>query len=115
MHLSLRDKPGFEKNLTLPVLQGSSPVHQVSLQSQFNLSKQLEFDQVYRYVSALPAQQVIAYHTADVRAGWHPVKGLELSLTGQNLLQPHHAEFGINPPPNVFIKRSVYAKIVWTR
>lgn len=113
--MSLADNAGFAGTVTLPILLGSSPTHQVVLQSQFNLSKKLEFDQTYRYVSALPAQAVEAYNTADVRLGWHPVKGLELSLTGQNLLQPHHAEFAIDPGPNVLIKRSVYAKVVWTR
>jgi iron complex outermembrane receptor protein len=115
LHMSLSDKTGFEKNLTLPVLRGSSPVHQVALQSRFTLSKSIDFDQTYRYVSALPAQLVQAYSTADIRAAWRPVHGVELSLTGENLLQPHHAEFGINPGPTVFIKRSVYAKLVWTR
>jgi hypothetical protein len=33
---------------------------------------------------------------------------------GQNLLQPHHEEFGISPGPNVGIKRGIYAKLVWT-
>jgi iron complex outermembrane receptor protein len=115
LHMSMSAKPGFEKSSTLSNLQGSSPVHQVVLQSRFNLGKQFEFDQTYRYVSALPAQLVSAYNTADLRAGWHPAKQLEFSLSGENLFQPHHAEFGINPPPTVFIKRSVYAKVVWTR
>jgi iron complex outermembrane recepter protein len=35
---------------------GSSPHHQVEMQSLFNLPKHFEFDTTYRYVSALPAQ-----------------------------------------------------------
>jgi iron complex outermembrane receptor protein len=58
---------------------------------------------------------VPAYETADVRFGRHLSPGLDLSVVGQNLLQPHHAEFGIDPGPNVEIKRGVYAKLVWTR
>jgi iron complex outermembrane recepter protein len=115
LHLSLSDKPQFAKTVSLPVIQGSSPVHQVVLDSRFNLTKAFDFDQIFRYVSSLPGQQVDAYSTADVRLGWRPVKDFDLSLTGQNLLQPHHAEFGIIPGPTVFIKRSVYAKVVWTR
>jgi hypothetical protein len=38
-----------------------------------------------------------------------------LWLIGQNLLQPHHAEDGGDPNGLVEIKRSVYAKIAWTR
>jgi hypothetical protein len=58
---------------------------------------------------------VPAYKTGDIRLGRHVASGFDLSVTGQNLLQPHHAEFGISPAPNVMIKRSVYAKLVWTR
>ncbi|MEO8727647.1 MAG: TonB-dependent receptor [Acidobacteriaceae bacterium] len=115
LHLNLADLAGGENNLTLPVLMGSSPSHEAEVQSRFNLPKRFEFDQIYRYVSALPAQEVRAYHTADVRVGWHASKQVELSLVGQNLLQPHHAEFGIDPGPTVLIKRSIYARIVWTR
>lgn len=115
LHLNLADLAGGENNLTLPMLMGSSPSHEAEVQSRFNLPKRFEFDQIYRYVSALPAQEVRAYHTADVRVGWHASKQVELSLVGQNLLQPHHAEFGIDPGPTVLIKRSIYAKIVWTR
>jgi hypothetical protein len=35
----------------------------------------------------------------------------ELSITGQNLLQPHHAEFGGEPGPLIQIKRSAYGKV----
>ena len=94
---------------------GSSPHHQVVIQSLFTLPKKFEFDTTYRYVSALPAQLVNAYGTADVRFGWHPVPSWEFSIVGQNLLQPHHAEFGSDVDTIVGIKRSVYAKITWRR
>jgi iron complex outermembrane recepter protein len=64
-------------------------------------------------LSDLPAQQVPAYATADVRFSWHATQSLDLSVVGQNLLQPHHAEFGGDPGGLVGIKRTVYAKITW--
>jgi iron complex outermembrane receptor protein len=115
LHLYVHDKTGFTDNLNTVSDNGSSPHHQVVIQSQFNFSKRFEFDATYRYVSALPAQLVNAYGTADVRFGWHPVPSWELSIAGQNLLQPHHAEFGSDVDTIVGIKRSVYAKIVWKR
>jgi iron complex outermembrane receptor protein len=77
------------------------------------LPKKLEFDQTFRYVSALPAQLVEAYATADVRFSWRATRSLDFSVVGQNLFQPHHAEFGGDPGALVGIVRSAYAKITW--
>jgi iron complex outermembrane receptor protein len=92
---------------------GSSPRHDLVVQSSFDLPKRFEFDPTVHYVSALPAQGVSAYVTADARVGWTPNRHLELSFVGQNLLQPHHAEFGGDPGGLVGIKRSAYGKITW--
>jgi iron complex outermembrane receptor protein len=115
LHLYVHDKAGFTDNLNTVSDNGSSPHHQVVIQSLFNFPKKFEFDVTYRYVSALPAQLVNAYGTADVRLGWHLVPGWEFSVIGQNLLQPHHAEFGSDVDTIVGIKRSAYAKITWRR
>jgi iron complex outermembrane recepter protein len=113
LQMDLRLKPFVTRRATLDFIQGSSPTHQVVVYSQFNLPKRFEFDQVYRYVSELRGQNVPAYHTGDLRLGWKAHRQFELSLVGQNLLQPRHAEFGIDPAPTVSIKRGVYGKIVW--
>ena len=39
-------------------------------QSSFDISKKLQLDLIYRYVSALPALSVPAYSTGDARFGW---------------------------------------------
>ncbi len=106
LHLYVHDKAGFTDNLNTVSDNGSSPHHQVVIQSLFSFPKRFEFDATYRYASALPAQLVNAYGTADVRLGWHPVPSWELSIVGQNLLQPHHAEFGSDVDTIVGIKRS---------
>jgi iron complex outermembrane receptor protein len=116
LHMSLRDKPGFtDVGNLLSSYGGSSPTSLVGFQSTFDLPKHFELDETYRYSSALPAQGVPSYSTADVRLGWHWREGLEFSVTGQNLLQPSHAEFAGDPGPLVGIKRSIYAKITWNR
>jgi iron complex outermembrane receptor protein len=115
LHLYVHDKASFTDNLNTVSDNGSSPHHQVVIQSLFSFPKKFELDATYRYVSALPAQLVSAYGTADVRLGWQPVPSWELSIVGQNLLQPHHAEFGSDVDTIVGIKRSAYAKIVWRR
>ncbi len=114
LHVNLSDEPDLPFPLTLTALHGSSPNSQVVARSMIDLPGHLEFDQTFRYIGALPAQNVEAYETADVRFGRHVAPGLDLSVVGQNLLQPHHDEYGISPGPNVGIRRGVYAKLVWT-
>ena len=41
------------------------------------------------------------YSTADARFAWRATRELELSVVGQNLLQPFHSEFGGDPGPLV--------------
>jgi iron complex outermembrane receptor protein len=49
----------------------------------------------------------------DVRLGWRPLKCLELSVTGQNLVHAHHPEYGFpTAADREDISRSVYAKAV---
>jgi len=114
LHINLKNKPGSIDGSSARSIEGSSPRHQVVIQSLLDLPGNLNLDLAYRYVSALPAPAVRAYSTADLRLGWRVAGQLDLSLVGQNLLQPHHAEFGGSIGPLVGIKRSVYAKLTWT-
>ena len=116
LHLTAHTKPGFtDPTSVVSSDKGSSPQHQIQLQSQFNLPKKLELDLTFRYVSALPAQTVTAYESGDIRFGWRPTANWDLSVAGQNLLQPRHAEFGGDSNTIVGIKRSAHAKITWRR
>jgi iron complex outermembrane receptor protein len=116
LHMQLKDKPGFtDVGNLLSSYMGSSPSSLVGFQSLFNLPKHFELDATYRYSSALPAQAVGAYSTADVRLGWHAGEYLDFSVVGQNLLRPSQAEFGGDPGPLVGIKRRIYGKITWRR
>ena len=121
LHLFVKDRPGFTDTSNTAADNGSSPHHEVTVQSLFNLPRKFEFDATYRYVSSLsyvsafPGQHIKAYSTGDVRLGWHPSPTWELSVVGQNLLQPQHAEFGSDVATIVGIKRSVYGKITWRR
>jgi iron complex outermembrane recepter protein len=94
--------------------EGSSPHNQATLQSRFNLPKGIEFDQTYRYVSALPAQDIKSFSTGDLHLSWQATRQFGFSVVGENLFQPHHPEFGHDVSPLVGIKRSVYAQITWT-
>ena len=113
LHIDLRKSASSLDPSTVNSTQGSSPHHQVEIQSSLDLPKKLEFDQTFRYVSALPAQLVGAYTTADVRFSWRATRSLDVSIVGQNLFQPHHAESGGDPGPLVGIERSAYIKLTW--
>ena len=98
---------------TAPIVQGSSPQHQLLFQSNFDLPKSLTADFQVRYVSDLPALSVPAYWTGDASIGWEAGRQVHLSVVGQNLFQPHHYESLYDPRGLVGIKRSVYGKIAW--
>ncbi len=115
LHLYVHDKPGFTDDQNTVSDNGSSPHHQAVIQTLFNIPRRVEFDLTYRYASSLPAQKVTAYNTGDIRFGWRPSHSWEMSVVGQNLLQPHHAEYGSDVDTIVGIKRDMYAKITWTR
>lgn len=101
---------------TAPSITGSSPKHEVSLQSGLDFAKVLSLDLTYRYVSVLPAFKISSYSTADVRFDWHATHELKFSVVGRNLLQPHHEEYGgTDPGPVVGIVRGAYWQITWTK
>ncbi|HEY2381761.1 MAG TPA: TonB-dependent receptor, partial [Terriglobia bacterium] len=93
--------------------EGSTPRHHLEMHSFVNLSKKFEFDQMVRYASALPAQNVKAYETADLRLGWNPRPNIQISLFGGNLLQPHHPEWGTGDPTQapLEVRRTAYIKL----
>lgn len=123
LHLYVHNKAGVAgpyNELITASDNGSSPHHQIEMQSRFNLPKRFEADATYRFVSALPAQTstpagptVNAYSTGDFRVGWQAGEAFEISFVGQNLFQPHHPEFGGDDGPLVGIRRAYYGKITW--
>jgi len=115
LHMNLGKAPNSGDVGTAPIIVGSSPQHEVTVSSAMDLSKKLELDLTFRYVSALPGQLVSAYSTGDARIGWRFNSQVDLSVAGQNLLQPSHQEFGGDPGPRLGIRRSIYAKVTWTR
>jgi iron complex outermembrane receptor protein len=115
LHMNVDKLPGSGDVGTSAGIQGSSPQHQVTVQSGIDLSKKLQLDLTYRYISALPGQRVQAYSTGDARLGWQFSRQFELAFVGRNLFQPSHAEDGGDPGPLVGIRRSAYAKLTWRR
>jgi len=96
-----------------PIVQGSSPEHQVLIRNGFDLPGRVGVDMEVRYVSALPGLQVAAYWTGSATVQWAMSHHLQLTAGTENALQPHHVEFSYDPGPAVGIRRSVYGQIAW--
>ncbi len=91
----------------------SDPRHQATLQSFLDLPAHLSFDPMLRWVDTLPTPggSVPSYAELDARIAWRPNDRWEFSVVGQNLLHPHHPEFGIAIPRREELQRSGYAKV----
>jgi iron complex outermembrane receptor protein len=98
---------------TVGQLEGDSSRHKLVVRSSFQLPRQFELDLTYRYVSSVTNQNVPAYSTGDIRLAWLFRPQLELSVTGRNLFQPYHVEYGDNPGPLVGIRRGALVKLTW--
>jgi iron complex outermembrane receptor protein len=115
LNMHLHAQPGSPEVGTAPAIEGSSPRTQVTAQSGFDIAKTMQFDLIYRFVSALPGESIAAYSTGDARFAWRFRPRLEISVVGQNLFQPYHAEAAGDPNTTVGIVRSGYVKLSWTR
>jgi iron complex outermembrane recepter protein len=79
----------------------------------------VDFDTTLRWVDELHNNNgatvgtVPSYFELEARVAWRPVKNLELSIVGQNLLHDHHPEYGFPGPTREEIVRNVYGKISW--
>jgi iron complex outermembrane receptor protein len=93
--------------------ESDDPEHQFLLQSTLDLPHAFQLDTVARYVTELHVRNVPGYVGLDVRLAWNGIRGLELSLVGQNLLDRSHPEFAASAAAPQEIERSVYGKIAW--
>ena len=77
-------------------LATNDPSHYWRLHSAHELAPGLQLDAELRGAGRLPRPAVPSYHALDLRLGWQVARGIELSVTGRNLLHGAHPEFG--PP-----------------
>jgi iron complex outermembrane receptor protein len=95
---------------------GDDPSSHASITSSMNLPQRTSLDTMLRYVGALasPGQQysgLPAYCELDARVGWRAAEGLDLSLSGTNLLHPRHLEYPV--PYGEEITRAAFAEVRW--
>ncbi len=93
---------------------GKSPEQQINVGSTIYLPHNLELSNAVYYVDALKGLGIHNYVRVDARLAWKPVENIELSITGQNLIDNEHPEFSAFLSQNASqIPRSVYGNITW--
>lgn len=100
-------------------IEGSTPRHQLSLQSFLDLPAGWQLDGRLRKVSAIRSIPEIVsgaglpgYTELDMQLAWNGAPHFRVSVVGQNLLHRRHVEFGA-PASSGEFERGVYGKIAW--
>ena len=92
------------------------PRNIVSLRASWDVNPKTDLDLWLRHVDERPVvggSTLDAYTTVDLRLAWRPVKGMEISLVGQNLIDSERQEFQSTAPVLVpaQTRRGVYGQV----
>jgi iron complex outermembrane receptor protein len=104
-------KPGSNDTPGLAAQRGRDARQIWQLRSSFDLSRHGELDLTLRHVSKRSGPAVPSYSAFDLRYGWTPRPGMEVSLTGTNLFDKGHGEF-TEVSTRTEIGRGVFIKLV---
>ncbi|MES2606274.1 MAG: TonB-dependent receptor [Pseudomonadota bacterium] len=72
----------------------NDPDYQWMLRSSMDIGDSVMFDLYWRRIAKLTVEPVPAYNELNARVAWTPLPQLEVAVTGRNLLDGDHAEFG---------------------
>jgi iron complex outermembrane recepter protein len=89
--------------------EANDPHHLFNIRTAVDLPHDVELDASLRVVGELSPTPVPAVTSLGLRAGWRATRRLEFFVSGQNLLDSRHPEFGDALPTRVEIERSVRA------
>ncbi|WP_420403529.1 TonB-dependent receptor plug domain-containing protein [Nisaea sp.] len=92
--------------------EGNAPEHQAALQSFYDIDEEWRFDSVLRFVDELSNVGADAYVNLDARLSWQPRAGLEIALTGRNLIDSGYLEYGVERPVSPIPQASETARSV---
>jgi iron complex outermembrane receptor protein len=97
--------------------EDNTPQIQVQIRSSLDLTRHLDWDVTAWHIGRLRDGgdgAVPAYNRLDTRFAWRVGEFTELSVIGQNLLTPLHAEFhNAYEVRRTLVERSVFGKITW--
>ncbi len=93
----------------------ATPRNQASIHYGVDLSPEWTFDVISRYTDDIPGRGIEEYVNLDLRLAWSVRPDVELSVTGQNLLDGHQTEFReleLNRDVTE-IERNVMVRAIW--
>jgi outer membrane receptor protein involved in Fe transport len=110
-HMSIEPDPG--RNGSADVAAADAPTYQLVVRPHFTLMRHLGLDGIWYHVDDLPHQDAPAYDRVDLRLGWMPTHGFEISGGVQNLLHDREFEFGSVSGTTVAspVRRTLYGKV----
>ena len=111
--MNLEKAPNSGDLGTAPIIDGSSPQHQVTIESSFNLSKAVTLDLTYRYVSSLPGLVVPSYRRGT-RGSMAREPACTICRPWDGSFQPSHSESSGDPDRWVGIAERLTGRITWT-
>ena len=76
-----------------------------------NITKNIQFDTSYYYVSRYSGASIPEFHRIDLRLGWKPSENLDASLMAQNIGNASHQEFNGGFERGTETQRGLYAKL----
>lgn len=90
--------------------------NEVNLRGLFDLTDQVSFNAEFRFVDNLPAINIRSYTQLDLKLAYRPIKSLELSVIGQNLLRTDTKEYvpEMAHYDQSMIQRGVYGQVLYT-
>jgi iron complex outermembrane receptor protein len=95
----------------------NTPQIQAQIRSSLDLARNVDWDISLNHVGRLRDGgdgAVPAFNRLDTRFAWRARRSVELSLVGQNLLTPLHAEFhNAYEVRRTLVERSIFGKITW--
>jgi iron complex outermembrane receptor protein len=75
---------------------GSDPEHSATLRSLLDIGGRVRLDTALRYVDELVGPNIDSYVAVDARLAWRATDNIELAVTGRNLTNDDHFEFGVD-------------------
>jgi iron complex outermembrane receptor protein len=112
LQMDLRTRPG-STDISSAAAEDHSPRHMVQIQSSLVLTSDVGLHARLRWVDDLPSQSIDSLTTLDARLIWQTTPHLSFAVTGQNLLDPRHGEFGATNVGFAEIERSVFGEVTW--